>query len=331
MGFLLMKGMEKMKKCWKCGSECSEQAAYCGKCGAKLSDGDKGKQKYIILGIAIFFVIVVGVLSFLSQRQKTENDQTQKVSELPTIFAEYLKHAEHDYTVLEDGYKEVDTGDSRIHQLVKEIDELPGEWYVSYYYYNGVSGQADGFLSVPVFVDSQDSANIEDTEHLLEKIYGTYDEYYNNPLEDSIIPYSCYQWNSVENGEYSLSLITLEKENQHYILFEEPCNQMKEKEITKALKKEVNKELKSELGTHLKVEISDYSRINANYVMPIWTDDMQMSLENTEEKGIPSDYVWIDFKIYKSGKLRNECQAILQCVDGKWKLFGKIKKIYDYE
>lgn len=323
-----------MKKCWKCGSECSEQAAYCGKCGAKLEDGDvgeKGKWKYIIGGTVIFFVVVAGAFLFLSQRQKTKNQQIQKVSELPTIFEDYLKHADHDYTVLEDDYEEADTGDSRVHQLVKEIDELPGEWYVSYYYYNGVSGQADGLLSVPVFVDSQNSTNIDDTEQMLEKIYGAYDEHYNNPLEDSIIPYSCYQWNSVENGEYSLSLVTLEKENQHYILFEEPCNQIKEKEITKALQKEVNKELKSELGTHLKVEISDYSRINANYVMLIWSDDMQMSLENTEEKGIPSDYVWIDFQIYKSGKLRNQYQAILQCVDGKWKIFGKLKKIYDYE
>lgn len=333
-----------MKKCQKCGAICSEQDQYCGKCGEKLTKEQitekmqnekancegkriekkkkKGKIRGLLLTACAFGIVLI--LTFIFTSGKT-GDKKKVISGQPTVFTEYLQYSGQNYKVLGDDFTEVnndDQGDERIHHLVKQFDELPGEWYISYFYYNDVQGNADDCLTAPSLSDNKYLTDLDETEKALEKIYGTYDEYYENPIDNSSIPYSCYQWNSVENGEYSLSLITLEDEGQHYILFGKACNQIEQKKLAKALKKEVRKEF----GFGKKVEINQCTRLNSNYVVMIWTNDMKMSLDSLTEKNIPSDYVWIDFDI-ETGKETRECNAILQCVDGKWKIFGKIKEI----
>lgn len=55
---------EKINKiiCKKCGEEIKEGAQFCGKCGKKV------KKCYILIGVILVFICVVGIYIYINSR-----------------------------------------------------------------------------------------------------------------------------------------------------------------------------------------------------------------------------------------------------------------------
>lgn len=271
-----------------------------------------------------------------TEKQENTSAENKKVNQQPTIFTKYLQYAGQNYTVLDDEFTEMDShdfGDDRfMYQYGKKFSDLPGNWYLTYVYYKGMDWIEDGILTGMSWSANAENTDLEDTKQAIEEMYGACDEFYSNPIENSIIPYSCYQWNNVDdNGtKYSVELISLE-EGTYYLFFNTPCHSIDKEQLMNNVTNTVKSELREEFGDNPKVEIQEYERISSIYASVICTDDLGMYASNLSTDEASADYVWMDIEVQSGSQIyeeNEEYNVVLYYADGEWKVFGEFKVVY---
>lgn len=306
-----------------------------------LNGKNKKKNRYIISGV-VLAIVLIGLLSFNSSNkkiyflehrsygEKEELYANSKKDQESTIFTPYIQFAGKYFDVLDDSFTEEQNnlGDENqsLHRFLKKFEGLPGEWYVSYSYYTGVDGSEDGILTRPEWISMMDTVDFDEIKQALVSIYGNYDEYYYNPVANTNTPYTCVQWNSVENQEYSLCLMELENEGTKKVWFGNPCHEINEEDLENSCQKIARDEIE-ELGNTSDIGIKNYVRLNSDYVLLIATNDLGMNIADLTPVG--SEYVWVEFCITEDHS-SERYNLILQYVEDEWKLLGKITE-KDYE
>lgn len=317
--------------CKNCGSENSNTAKYCVNCGKELKK-ESGRRKIKLLIAVVLGAIVFGIcLQIWKNNQKhidmNRNTTTVKKTETKkqdneTIFTQYLQNTGKKYTELDESYTETENmlkDDTRsIKYMLKKMEELPGTWYVSYTVYENIEGVEDGILIGPAFSSQSSESDKDEVEKKLESIYGSYDEKIESPIENSEIQYEGVLWRNVENGKYSVSLI--ENDEKNTISFTKPCHHVTNEEIEKA----VSKMAKEEYGKKASIKINNWTRILPDYVGVIATNEMGQEAVETNKNA--SEYALVNFNL-EEDKENQECRVLVQYVNGKWKIFGKIKEV----
>lgn len=317
--------------CRNCGSENSNTAKYCGNCGKELKK-ERGRIEIklliaVVLGATVFGVCLQIWKNNQKHVDKNRNTTTVKKTETEkqdngTIFTQYLQNTGKKYTELDESYTETDNmlkDDTRsIKYMIKKMEELPGTWYVSYTVYENIEGVEDGILIGPTFSSQSSESDKDEVEKKLESIYGSYDEKIESPIENSGIQYEGVLWRNVENGKYSVSLI--ENDEKNTILFTKPCHQVTDGEVEKAISRIVKKEY----GKKLDIKIENWARILPDYVGVIATNEMGQEAVETNKNA--SEYALVNFNL-EEDKENQECRVLIQYVNRKWKIFGKIKDV----
>lgn len=317
--------------CKNCGSENSNTARYCGNCGKELKK-ERGRIKIKLLIAVVLGAIVFGVcLQIWKNNQKhvdkNRNTTTVKKTETEkqddeTIFTQYLQNTGKKYTELDESYTETENmlkDDTRsIKYMIKKMEELPGTWYVSYTVYENIEGGEDGILIGPTFSSQSSESDKDEVEKKLESIYGSYDEKMESPIENSEIQYKGVLWRNVENGKYSVSLI--ENDEKNVISFTKPCHRVTNEEI----EKDVSKMAKEEYGKKASIKINNWTRILPDYVGAIAVNEMGQETVETNKSAL--EYALVNFNL-EEDKENQECRVLIQYVNGKWKIFGKIKEV----
>lgn len=317
--------------CKNCGSENSNTARYCGNCGKELKK-ERGRIKIKLLIAVVLGAIVFGVCLQIwknNQKHVDKNRNTTTVKKTgtekqdnETIFTQYLQNTGKKYTELDESYTETENmlkDDTRsIKYMIKKMEELPGTWYVSYTVYENIEGVEDGILIGPTFSSQSSESDKDAVEKKLESIYGSYDEKIESPIENSEIQYKGVLWRNVENGKYSVSLI--ENDEKNVILFTKPCHHVTNEEIEKV----VSKMAKEKYGKKASIKINNWTRILPDYVVSIAVNEMGQEAAETNKKA--SEYALVNFNL-KEDEENQECMVLIQYVNGKWKIFGKIKEV----
>ena len=355
--------------CKKCGAflgekdECEKSYHQTSNIRQEMIAKSRKKSNKKKVGIALGGILVIAMVGasvyfvkeklkgtdgskIVSEREKSDKETTEKqegtstenkkINQQPTIFTKYLQYAGQNYTVLDDEFTEMDSYDLENDQFMyrygTEFPDLPGEWYLFYDYYTGIEGAEDGTLTSASWTASEATTDLEESKQAIEEIYGACDEFYSNPIENSIIPYSCYHWNDVDdNGmEYSVELISLE-EGIYYLFFRVPCHSIDKKQLTNDVTNAVKSELQEEFGKNLKVKICEYERMSPIYASMICTDDLGMNASNLSADETSADYVWMDIEVQSGSQIykeNEEYNVVLYYADGEWKVFGEFKEVY---
>lgn len=222
----------------------------CGnKIGASSSTG---KRKKFLLGFIIVTLAVVAIIGFvvflikrIDEKKKilSDNEEVSAIADkfsdldeiveppvdseenMTTVFTYYFDNIGCDYSVLSEEYQRTEQSlgeEIEINYMMKEFDEFLNGWYVCYVFYEGVESLPDGELTKLTFTSvNYDSDDIEKTISRITEIYRDYDEIYMYPfsicsqissVEQMDLDYTTYQWNQVEDGQYSLLLTVTESE-----------------------------------------------------------------------------------------------------------------------
>lgn len=219
--------MKKELFCKYCGAKISGQVKFCPRCGNKNNIVVKKKALVISISVAIILLvcILLGIglkLRMMREKSKDSGKLLENRISKESIFTPYLKLNGQKYTKLSDEYTDwtLEGVSFERHEVKKSFDGLPGNGEVSYLYFTENVSETiqKNILRGPYFTISKTSTTLYEVKEAIEEIYGKPNLTYLYPdieppeghEEEKPVYEKCIQWNSVENNQYSLTLMETE-------------------------------------------------------------------------------------------------------------------------